>query len=153
MKQPSLFCTALVFLLTSALHAPAQERGSWRAASSTARAITGDIAFATEKLTINFAVFPMSQIRALKPEELKAAFDLDGDVTGTGNIYKVNIPAKQKFLRKNSLCGAEDSQWMVTYVAGHELHLAFFSGQKAPVFTPEAIATTTDLCGVYTYAR
>lgn len=153
MKQPKLFCAILVFGLLHALSASAQEKGSWRAANSRARSITGDISFATDKVSMNFAIFPMSQIRTLKPEELKAAFDLDGDVAGTGNLYKVNIPAKQKFLRKNSLCGAEDTQWMVTYVAGRDLHLAFFSGQKAPVFTPEAIATTTDLCGVYIYAR
>ena len=153
MKQTKLLGTILAFAFLHTVTAIAQEKGSWRAASSTARSITGDIAFATEKLTINFAIFPISQIRALKPEELKATFDLDGDIAGTGNMYKVNIPAKQKFLRKNSLCGAEDTQWMVTYVVGRDLHLALFSGQKVPAFTPEAIATTTDLCGVYNYVR
>jgi hypothetical protein len=51
------------------------------------------------------------------------------------------------------LCGGEDTQWMVTYVAGPSLHLAFFSGQKAPVLAPDAIANSTDLCGTFSYVR
>jgi hypothetical protein len=42
---------------------------------------------------------------------------------------------------------------MAAYVAGRTLHLAFFSGQKMPVFTPDAIANSTDLCGTFSYVR
>ena len=153
MKRSKLFCATLVFGLTCSICGIAQEKGSWRAASSTARSITGDVSLSTEKLSINFAVFPIAQIRSLKPAELKAAFDLDGDAAGVGSIYKVNIPADKKFLRHNSLCGGEETQWMVTYAVGHDLRLAFFSGPKMPVFTPEAIATSTDLCGTYSYVK
>jgi len=143
----------LALVLTCSIRMAAQERGSWSAASSNARSITGDVSLANEKISINFVSFPISRIRDLKPAELKAAFDLDGDPAGTGGLYKLNIPATKKFLRKNSLCGGEDTQWMVAWGAGHNLQLAFFSGPEVPIFTPEAIATTTNLCGIYSYAK
>jgi hypothetical protein len=146
-------CAILALGLFCSTHLLAQERGTWRAASKTAQSITGDISISTEKISINFVSFPVAQIRSLKPAELKAAFDLDADPTGTGSLYKLNIPGEKKFVRKNSLCGGEDTQWMVTYVTGHSLQIAFFSGDQMPVFTPEAIATTTNLCGTNAYAR
>jgi hypothetical protein len=42
---------------------------------------------------------------------------------------------------------------MVTFVAGRSMQLAFFSGQKPPVFTQEAISNSTDLCGTFSYVR
>ena len=152
MKLSKLLAVALA--LTAAL--PAQQiRGTWRAASKTAQSITGDVAISLEKIQIGFTIFPISQIRPLTPAEVKAAFDLEGNVdpTGLGHLYKVNISASQKFIRKNSLCGGETTEWMVAYIEGRTLHIAFFSGAKPPTFTPEAIATSTDLCGTYTYSR
>jgi hypothetical protein len=143
---------AVTLTLTSTLSAQ-QIRGTWRASSKNAQSITGDVAIAAEKIQIGFAIFPISQIRTLQPTELKAAFDLDGEAEGTGSFYKVNIPATQKFIKKNSLCGGETTEWMVAYINGHTLQLAFFSGAKPPTFTPDAIATTTDLCGTYTYSK
>ncbi len=152
MKLRKLFVVTLALTL-STLAAAQQVRGAWRASSKNAQSITGDIAISVEKMEIGFVIFPVSQIRALQPAETKAAFDLDGEAEGTGSLYKVNIPATQKFIRKNSLCGGETTQWMVTYIEGRQLRIAFFSGPKMPVFTPDAIATTTDLCGIYTYVR
>ena len=40
---------------------------------------------------------------------------------------------------------------MATYVSGNTLQVAFFSGSAAPVFTMDALAHSTDLCGTYTY--
>lgn len=152
MKQFKLFAALLTLLYIAKL--PAQQvRGSWHATSKNAQSVTGDIAISGDKMEIAFAIFPVSQIRALKPEELKATFDLDGEPAGAGSLYKLNVPATQKFLKKNSLCGDETTQWMVTYVAGRSLEVAFFSGGPVPLFTPEAIATTTNLCGVYSYVK
>ncbi len=95
----------------------------------------------------------MAQIRPLQPAELTAAFGIDGTPSGRGNLYRIDIPGSTKFLRKNTLCGGEDTEWLATYVSGRYLQLAFFSGAKMPVFTPEAIGNSTDLCGVYAYAR
>lgn len=153
MKQSKLLSVTLAFCVTSSIGVLAQERGNWRAASSNARSITGDLSLAAEKILISFTTFPIAQIRPLQPAELNAAFDLDAGAAGTGSLYKLNIPATQKFLKKNSLCGADDTQWMVTHVTGHDLQVAFFSGAAVPIFTPEAIATTTSLCGVYVYVR
>lgn len=128
-----------------------QEKGMWRAANSTAKSITGDIALSDEKITINFMSFTMVRIRALDKTELSAAFDADNNAAGTGSLYRMNIPAARKFLKKNSLCGAEDTEWMATYVAGRSLQLAFFSGDKPPVLTLDALANSSDTCGTYTY--
>lgn len=143
---------AVTLALSTTLFAQ-QIRGSWRATSKNAQSITGDVAIAAEKIQISFTILPISQIRALQPAEIRAAFDLDGEPEGVGSMYKVNIPATQKFIKKNSLCGGETTEWMVTYVAGRQLRIAFFSGAKPPTFTPDAIATTTDLCGIYSYAK
>jgi len=63
------------------------------------------------------------------------------------------VPAAQRFLHKNSLCGSDDTQWMVTSVADRTLHVAFFSGTETPEFTPEVMTNSSDLCGTFTYVR
>ena len=131
----------------------AQEKGGWRAASSTAQSITGDVALSEDKISINYSSFVIAQIRSLAASDLSAVFDADSGGTGKGNLYRLSIPAAKKFLHKNTLCGDEDTQWMATYVEGRSLHLAFFSGQKMPVFTPDAFANSTDLCGTFSYVR
>ena len=154
MNQPLPRRLTVVFLLTLATLAAAQQvRGTWRAASKNAQSITGDVAISLDKIEIGFTIFPISQIRPLTPAELKAAFDLDVDPTGSGHLYKINIPATAKFLRKNSLCGGEVTEWMVAYIDGRTLQLAFFSGEKPPVFTFDAIANSTDKCGTFSYIK
>jgi hypothetical protein len=145
--------TFLAALLLLTLTATAQEKGYWRATSNTARSITGDIVLADEKLTINFVATPISRIRALNPTEVSSVFDTDSTAAATGSLYRVNIPATKIFLHKNTLCGRENVQWMVAYAQGNTLQLAFFSGDKPPVFTFEAIRNSTDVCGTYTYAK
>jgi hypothetical protein len=56
-------------------------------------------------------------------------------------------------VRKNTLCGGEDTQWMATYVTRHTLRVAFFSGDDMPVFTFDAMQNATALCGTFTYGR
>jgi hypothetical protein len=131
----------------------AQEVGPWRAASKTAESITGDVALSDSRIMIDFAGFNMARIRDLEPGETSAVFDADANVGGRGHLYRLNIPALKKFMHRNTLCGSEDTQWMAAFVEGRMLHLAFFSGAKMPVFTPEAIANTTDLCGNFLYSR
>jgi hypothetical protein len=153
MKIPAWMSFALALALIAAAQADAQEKGAWRAASSTARAITGDIALSTEKITIDYTSFPIAQIRSLTPAEVSAVFDSATGAGGSGTLYKVSVPAATKFLHKNTLCGGEETQWMVAYAQGRNLQLAFFSGQKAPVFTLDAVSNSTDLCGTYTYTK
>lgn len=131
----------------------AQEKGNWRAASSTAKSITGDVTISNEKLSINFSGFPIAQIRGLEQSEVSAVLDGEGGAGGSGNLYRLSIPGGTRFLHKNTLCGSEDTQWMATYVEGHSLQLTFFSGPKMPVLTPDAIASSTDLCGTFSYVK
>src|SRR5436305_839143 len=143
----ALACVALGSLVSMA-----QEKGYWRAASSTAGSITGDIAISDTKLSINFLGFTIAQIRPLTAAETSAVFA--SEPTGAaGNLYRLKVPAGQRFLHKNSLCGSDDTQWMVTSVADRTLHVAFFSGSETPEFTPEAMTNSSDLCGTFTYVR
>jgi len=154
MKNAASLRTLLAYLLLiCCLSAHAEERGYWRAASNSARTVTGDITLADEKLTINFSTTTISKIRALEPSEISAVFDTDSNAPGTASLYRLNIPSAKKFLHKNSLCGAEDTHWMVAYGAANTLQLAFFSGEKPPVLTFDAIANSTDKCGTYTYVK
>ena len=153
MDHRALFKPLASTLLLLTLATQAEERGYWRAASNSARNVTGDVTLADEKLTINFSTTTISRIRALEPAELSAVFDTDSNSPGAGSLYRLNIPAAKKFLKKNSLCGAEDTHWMVAYAQGNTLQLAFFSGEKPPVFTFDAIANSTDKCGTFVYAK
>jgi hypothetical protein len=153
MKRETLLRTLAASLLITCLTLAAQEKGAWRAASNTAQSITGDIALSDEKISINFSTFPMVKARTLTKGEISATFDADSNADGSGSLYRLDIPASKKFLHRNSLCGAEDTLWMVTYVAGRSLRLAFFSGQKVPVFTLDAISNSTDLCGTFSYVK
>jgi hypothetical protein len=152
MKRDKVLRAIVASLLACCMAVAAQEKGSWRAASSTAQSITGDVALSEDKISINYSSFVIAQIRSLAPSDLSAVF-ADSGAAGNGNLYRLSIPAAKKFLHKNTLCGDEDTQWMATSVAGRTLHLAFFSGQKMPVFTPDAIANSTDLCGTFSYVR
>src|SRR5580698_2717834 len=80
--------------------AGAQEKGNWRAVSSTARSITGDVSLSDEKILINFSTFTMARIRSLEQNEMSAAFDADSNAAGAGSLYRVSIPAARKFLHK-----------------------------------------------------
>ena len=153
MKQDKLLGAIVVSVLACCTTAAAQENGNWRAASSTAQSITGDVALSADKISINFSSFTIAQIRALQPAEVNAAFEADSSAGGGGSLYRVSIPGAKKFLHRNTLCGNEDVQWMATYVAGHSLHLAFFSGNEMPLLSPDAIADSTDLCGTFTYVK
>ena len=142
--------TTLLFFTVVAF---AQEIGYWHASSQTARTITGDIALSTEKLTVNFLAFPIARIRALTPAEIDAGFNPDPGTPGSASLYRLDVPAAQKFLHKNTLCGTDETKWMVTYVTGRVLHVALFSDDKPPVFTHEALTDSPTLCGTFAYER
>lgn len=144
---------AAIILLTCCLSLSAQDRGYWNAASTTAKAITGDISIGGNKVAIDFSSFTLAPIRTLGPAEVAAAFDADVNAGGNGQLYRLNVPADKRFLHHNTLCGTEDTQWMATYVSGRDLQVAFFSGENAPVLSVDALANSTSLCGTFTYAR
>jgi hypothetical protein len=143
-----------ITVLTLACTARAQEdRGYWRAASSNALAITGDVTIGELKVAINFTTFPLAPIRRLKPIEVSAVFDADVNAGIEGSLYRLKVPPWQRFLHKNTLCGSDETQWMATYVAGRNMQVAFFSGDDEPVFTFDAMQKSSSLCGTFVYAR
>jgi hypothetical protein len=153
----SIVHTSLALLALSSLSAHAQsaqlqEIGPWYAASSSAKAITGDLAISGYTLSLNFARFPLAEIRSLTPAELSAAFDADNG-QGSGHLYRLDIPPTKRFQHHNTLCGSEATEWMVSYVSERTLQVAFFSGQTMPVLTLDAMTHSTSLCGTYTYTR
>ncbi len=143
----------LVGAVCSAAARAQEDRGLWFAAGTNAHAITGDITIGEAKVTLNFATFPLAQIRRLKPVEVSAVFDADVNAGIEGTLYRLHVPPGKYIVKKNTLCGGEETQWMATYATGHMLKVAFFSGDDMPVFTFDAISTSTTLCGTYTYGR
>lgn len=138
--------------MASCMSVTAQELGYWRAASSEAKSVTGDVAFSDAKLTIYFSNFDIVRAGDLDSAQVSSVFDVDSNNTANkGHLYKVNIPGAKKFLHKNTLCEGEETQWIAAYVEGRTLHLAFFSGEKIPVFTLDAISNSSALCGRYSY--
>lgn len=152
MRKTILPGLAAAMLWICALSCSAQDKGYWRPANSTAHTITGDIAISDFKLSIDYTLFTIAQIREIKPAEAAAAFGADHP-GGSGYLYRLDVPAAKRFLHKNTLCGSDETQWMAAYAAGNELQVAFFSGATAPVFTSEALANSTSLCGLYSYVR
>jgi hypothetical protein len=153
MKRQHLLCALLAFGLIGTVQSVAQETGYWRAAGSTAKSITGDVALSGEKISINFSSYWIAQIRTLTPAELSAAFPAESSAGGTGNLYRLSIPADKKFVHKNTLCGGQDTQWLATYTDGRTLQLAFFSTSHMPVLTPDALTNSPTLCGIFSYVR
>lgn len=154
MRKWTVLCVAAgIMLVAGSAAANAQDGGAWRAASTNATSITSDIAIMKDKLSIDYLIYPLAPIRTLKPVEVSAVFDADVNAGISGMLYRINIPGRQIFLHKNTLCGGEATQWMATYVTGHTLNAAFFSGEDMPVFTFDAISKSTDLCGTFGYAR
>jgi hypothetical protein len=149
----TFLAVAVTGVLLSALLCSAQEKGYWRAASSNAGSITGDIEMSDTRISINFASFTIAQIRKLTPAETSAVFASESNGAASGNLYRLRIPAQKRFLHKNSICGSDDTEWMVTSVVERTMYVAFFSGANTPEFTPEAMANATDLCGTFIYAR
>ena len=141
---------ALLMVVCSVLCA-AQDKGYWRAVSSNASKITGDITLSESKLTINFIGYSLAHIHDLTTAEAGAAFDIDVNAPGGGSLYRLKIPGDKRFLHHNTLCGSEDTEWMATYAEGRTLHVALFSGAEMPVLTPDALASSSEVCGLFSY--
>ncbi len=128
--------------------------GYWRAAGSSAKSITSDVALGGQKISIDESKgYWMAQIRDLTPAERSAAFGVDLNAPGVGSLYRLNIPGDKRFAHKNTLCGGEDVTWMATQSDGNRLQIAFFSGSQSPVLTQDALSNSTALCGVFQYER
>ena len=153
MRRLYRILTTLGLLTLCSFALAAQDRGYWRAASSNAASITGDVALSNSRVTINFTTFPFVEVRRLKSAEVSSVFDADVNAGIEGTLYRLNVSASKRFLHRNNLCGEQDTHWMATYVAGKSMQVAFFSGDSEPVFKFGVIQNSPALCGVYTYVR
>jgi hypothetical protein len=68
-------------------------------------------------------------------------------------LYRVQISSDKKFLHKNSLCGGEETDWVVTWVSAKKLNVAMFSGGSIPGLTQDAVSNGQRLCGTFMYTR
>lgn len=153
MKLSCLLPGAALALVIFSSGSFAQETGIWRAQSTTARGVTGDLQLTDTRIIVNFTGFTLAEIRDLQPAEAKAVFGETAPDGGTGHLYRTEIPAEKRFAHKNTLCGSEEVQWIVTDRSGRNLQVAMFSGSSMPQLTAEAVANTTTLCGTYSYVR
>ena len=84
MSRGILLGAVASLMLICSLPVVAQDKGYWRAVSSNAISITGDLSISDAKIAINFVNFPLAQIRRLQPAESSAAFDADPGEGGVG---------------------------------------------------------------------
>ena len=153
MKVP-LLAAALAAVCAIPCVAQNQDKGMWYAASQSSNTVTGDIVIKDGRLTINLRTFPLAAIRALTPAELSAVFAADASSGPVGNLYRLFVSSSVQFVHHNTLCGSDDTQWMVTYAQGKALQVAFFSGQEMPKLTFDAVNSgSANLCGTYIYTR
>ena len=87
----SLFA-AVTLALILPLVLVAQDKGEWRAASSNAAAITGDLVLSNTQLTIDLTTFNMASIRAITPAEVSAVFDEDVNTARNRPLYRLSTP-------------------------------------------------------------
>jgi hypothetical protein len=143
----------LVGVVCGAAQANAQDNGRWRAANRRTEVMTGELTIAPTTLTIYESKFPMVPVRKLTPVEVGAVFDADTNAGIGGNLYSLHVPPGVYYAGGSPLCGNEFIRWMATYVTRRTLQVAFFSGDDVPVFTFDAIANASTLCGTYVYKR
>jgi hypothetical protein len=143
----------LVAWMSCSMVCAAQEKGNWRASSKTAYSTTGDLGFKDERISISLSRFALAQIREVDEKEIAAVFANDTTTFGPGNLYRVSIPGDKTFVTKNTICGGQETQWLVIYVVGKTLRMAAFSGGKMPELTGEAMASATNFCGTFTYTK
>lgn len=144
---------AILAVAAFAPAAHAQDQGLWLAESQSADNITGQLEIKADRIGMAFLRIPIVRVRAITADEAVAAFDADRDASGGGALYRVRIPATTKMLNKNTLCGSEDTEWMMTWATKKTLHVAFFSGEQPPKLSFEALTNSAELCGNFTYGR
>lgn len=129
------------------------------ATSRTAESITGDIGYSTDNtMTILNKRYPSRRVRELKGrdvEDVARMFLIDPpapDSSALRVLYRIDIPATDKMVNGNTLCGDEDVHWVVYMNSDEDLSLwnvAFFSGESEPNL--RTVEIDTNLCGTFRY--
>lgn len=135
MKSLLLAATVVV----AAAVAPALAQGDrYRAFSTTAESITGDIVL--DDFSITFANGEALEFSALVADH----FTVDGEQVNA-SVYSVADPADPVLENGNRLCGAGDVSYVANWAAGEGLTIvAVFTGDAPP-------ESSDEMCASYTY--
>lgn len=135
MKSLLLAATVVV----AAAVAPALAQGDrYRAFSTTAESITGDIVL--DDFSITFANGEGLEFSALVADH----FTVDGEQVNA-SVYSVADPADPVLENGNRLCGAGDVSYVANWAAGEGLTIvAVFTGDAPP-------ESSDEMCASYTY--
>jgi hypothetical protein len=127
---------ALSFLLLSLSPAFAKA-ARWTATSSTAMAITGDIAVAADSITFgNGASIGIKQAAPDRPD-----------------VFIIDPPSNPVLLQGNGLCGDQPPTFLTLYRDGGSLALSVFDGPDMPPSPAGALDTPPGLCATYHYEQ
>jgi hypothetical protein len=126
------------------------------AISRTAEAITGDIEYSTDNaITILNKGYPLTLVHVLRGSEVEDAARIfsmsapSADSSALRALYRINIPAGDKFLNGNTICGTASTRWVISLSDNENVdiwNIAFFSGNSEPNLESEA-----NLCGTFRY--
>lgn len=122
--------------------ASAEPQGRWRAASSTASAVTGDITLRDGAL-----IFGNGKRLALIPAGEPEGRWTPLPDTRRGALYRLDPPSDPVLLHGNALCGKPVTYIVLSQHAEHGLSLTAFTGKAAPQ------GFGADACAVYFYER
>jgi hypothetical protein len=122
----------------------------WRAASTTASSVSGDVTFAPSKIQFqNGQSLPLAVIGRVKN------FQATGEAVDA-TVYRVTAPADLRLLNGNHLCGGGGHSQAVTYIVvwipeappggAPARSMAAFSGKDQPRSDGDPAA-----CGTYNY--
>jgi ankyrin repeat protein len=131
-----------------------QEPVKWSAASHTALAITGDITFRPDKITIKNIDYPLALLREIDAQHSGNVAKIFGGQPSTARLYRTKIPKDARLVNGNDICGTADANWVLVadflnpYTQKPELGLAFFSGDNEP--NPDG---DEHLCGTFGYSK
>jgi hypothetical protein len=122
--------------------ASADPKGSWRATSNTALAVTGDIALRGDTL-----IFGNGTMLRLTGMESRDGRWTPLPESGRGTVYRLSPPSDPVLLNGNALCGKPVTYLVLSQRAEHGLSLTAFTGKAAPD------GFGADACAVYFYER
>ena len=128
----------------------------WRADTTTAQGITGDIRLGKDQLAIGARVFPLAFVRDLTRAEAAETADLIG-ASGpvAGGLYTIDIPAGTTFRNGNVLCNGATTRIIAverTESARRRLDLVAFEGDREIYFSGWK-TVTGHVCGTFGYSR
>ncbi|CAN7561413.1 hypothetical protein [Aminobacter aminovorans] len=129
---------AMLGLLVATTAPVLAEGDRYRAFSTTAESITGDISM--DDFSITFANGESLKFAALLGDH----FVVDGERVNA-SVYSVEDPADPELENGNRLCGAGDVTYLASWSGGDGLTIvAVFTGDEPP-------ESSADMCASYTY--